>query len=110
MLTVRIKSGTLEEGESLCRSCRNAHIQRGFRESEEAIFCNFGPLRPVRFKVAECTDYANRTVPYRWELEEMALRINVNPARKLTGFRTGGAGFASEDEDEDDADDVSVME
>jgi len=107
-ITLRIKNGTLVEGESLCRTCRNAHIQKGFRESEEAIFCAWGMFRPGGFKVAECTDYANRLVPYRWELEKMALLINVNPARKPSGFR---AGFAPgiEDEVEDD-DSVSSME
>lgn len=85
--------------ESLCRTCRCAHIRRGFRESEEAIFCNFGAqLRPVPFKVAECTDYANRSVPYRYELEEMALLIEVPRARKGAGFG-GGAGFVADEED-----------
>lgn len=105
-ITLKIKGGTLIEGESLCRSCRNAHIQKGFRESEEAIFCAcWIPVRPLSFKVAECTDYSNRLVPYRWELEKMALLINIEPARKAAGFR---AGLASDDEDEEDS--VSSME
>lgn len=105
-LTVKIKSGTLEEGASLCRSCRNAHIQKGFRESQEAVFCSWGEFRAVPFKVADCTDYASRNVPYRWELEKMALLINIEPARRKAGFR---AGFASEIE-EDEEDSVSTME
>lgn len=108
-ITLRIKNGTLIEGESLCRTCRNAHIQKGFRESEEAIFCALcAPLRPVPFKVAECTDYSNRLVPYRWELEKMALLINIEPARKPAGFRSGLAAAAAEDEEEEDS--VSSME
>ena len=106
-ITLKIKGGTLIEGESLCRTCRNAHIQKGFRESEEAISCSWGQFRAVSFKVADCTDYSNRLVPYRWELEKMALLINIDPARDRIGFR--GAGFAaSVDEDEEDA--VSSME
>ena len=54
-ITLKIKGGTLEEGESLCRSCRNAHIQKGFRESEETVFCSFGQFRAIPFKVADCT-------------------------------------------------------
>ena len=62
------------------------------------IFCNFGEqLRPVPFKVAECTDYANCNVPYRYELEQMALLINVRPARKKAGFRQT-VGFSPESE------------
>lgn len=104
-ITLKIKGGTFIEGEALCRTCRNAHIQKGFRESEEAIFCAcWAPPRPVPFKVAECTDYSNRLVPFRWELEKMALLINIEPARKRAGFR-GGA-----DEIEEEEDSISSME
>ena len=106
-ITFKIRNGTFTEGESLCRSCRHAHIQKGFRESEEAVFCAWTtPIRAIGFKVADCTDYANRLVPYRWELEKMALIINIDPARKPTGFRTG---FAASDES-DEEDEVSSME
>jgi len=87
-ITLRIRNGTLVEGESLCRSCRWVHMQRGFRESEETIFCNWGDLRPVRFKVAECTEYSDRTMPSRHEMEEMALEIPVSVKRKAAGFVT----------------------
>jgi hypothetical protein len=107
-ITLKIKNGTLVEGESLCRTCRSAHIQKGFRESEEAIFCTFDRLRAVPFKVAECTDYENRAVPYRSELEKMALLIDVDPPRKRAGFQAGG-GLAGGDED-DEEDSVRVME
>jgi hypothetical protein len=107
-ITLKIKNGTLIGSESLCRTCRNAHMQKGFRESEEAIFCSWGEFRAVPFAVADCTDYSNRLVPYRWELEKMALLINVDPARKPVGFRAG-AGFATPDE-EDGEDIVSSME
>jgi hypothetical protein len=108
-ITLKIKNGTLVEGESLCRTCRSAHIQKGFRESEEAIFCNFGRLRTVPFKVAECKDYENRGVPCRWELEKLALLIDVDPARKRARFNAG-AGFAAGDEDDEEEDSVSIME
>lgn len=94
-ITLRIRGGAAQIEESLCRTCRCAHIQRGFRASEEAIFCNFGQFRPVPFKVSECTDYANRNVPFRFELEKMALLINVQPTRKNAGFKSG-AGFVAQ--------------
>jgi hypothetical protein len=107
-ITLKIKGGTLEEGESLCQSCRSAHIQKGFRASEESVFCTWDRLRAVTFKVAECTDYADRNVPYRQELERMALLINVDPARKRAGFAP--RGFAQIEEDDDEEDLVSAME
>jgi len=51
--TIKIKGARPPEGESLYKSCRWVHMQRGFRESEETIFCNFNTLRPITFKVAE---------------------------------------------------------
>jgi len=99
-IKINIRGGVAVGEESLCSTCRCAHIRRGFRESEEAIFCAFGgELRPVAFKVAECTDYANRNVPYRYELEQMALLIDVPRARKGAGFK-GAAGFAAEPKEE----------
>ena len=91
-----IRKASARSEESLCETCRCAHIRQGFRESEQVIFCNLGEqMRPVLFKVAECTDYANRSVPYRYELEQMALLINVPRTRKKTGFRAP-VGFVPE--------------
>jgi len=94
------------DGESLCHTCYWAHRQCGYRESEEAVFCVFGyPVRQVKFKVRDCTDYMNRTVPTRKQMEEIALIISTEPKRKVGGF--AGIGFVTECE-EDDV--VSTME
>ena len=74
------------DGESLCRTCRHAHIARGFRQSEEMVLCGYDTLRAVRFKVADCTDYLDKTIPTRHEMERMAYLIHVEPARKRSGF------------------------
>jgi hypothetical protein len=65
------------------------------------VFCSWGRFRAVTFKVADCTDYANRNVPFSWEFEKMALLINVEPARNRAGFKSG-AGFAPPAEEEED--------
>ena len=81
-ITFNIENATPQDGEPLCKTCYWVHMQRGFRESEEIVFCCFGPLRRVQFKVRECTDYLNRTLPNREQMEKMALLINVETARK----------------------------
>jgi hypothetical protein len=86
------------DNQSLCRSCYWAHAQKGFRDSEETIFCMFGPMRKVQFKVCDCTDYLNRTLPTRDQMEKIALIIPNEPARKRTGF--AGVGFSNESDDE----------
>jgi hypothetical protein len=81
------------DGQSLCRTCYWAHAQKGFRESQEAIFCMFGPMRKVPFRVRDCTDYMNRTLPTRDQMEKIALIIPTEPVRKKLGF--SGVGFSN---------------
>jgi len=80
------------DGQSLCRTCYWAHSQKGFRESEEMVFCMFGPMRRVPFRVRDCTDYLSRVLPTRAQMERIALIIPTEPARKKAGF--SGLGFA----------------
>jgi hypothetical protein len=87
------------DAESLCRTCYWAHAQKGFRDSEELMFCAFGGLRKVPFKVRDCTDYLNRTLPTRRQMENIALIIPTQSARKPAGF--SGIGFAGDSEEED---------
>ena len=58
--------------ETLCRTCANAHMVKGFR-GNELIACTFGgTLRRMRFEVRECTGFSRRLV-------------NITPVR-VTGF------------------------
>jgi hypothetical protein len=76
-------------------------MQRGFRESEEAIFCGHAyPTRAVTFAVRECTDYSSRITPTRKEMEEIALIIPVERLRKPAGF-AGRNTLAPQDENDE---------
>ena len=101
-MPITIKDGTPLEGEPLCFTCVYALIQRGFRESEEEVYCVYGQFRPVRFKVRECTAFCSRVLPTRYEMEKIALVIPTSPARKPTGFSTVGfsTGQPAESEEE----------
>ncbi len=86
-MTVIIRSGKLQSTESLCSSCYWAHIQRGFAESEEIILCAFlRPARVVPFKVSQCTDYADKRVPSRRDMEEIAWIIRTKDVKRPVGF------------------------
>jgi hypothetical protein len=93
-----IESTREDDGQSLCRTCYWAHAQRGFRESEETNFCMFGPMRKLPFRVRECTDYLNRTLPTRHEMEKIALIIPTGSARTKLGFSGGCADNGPEKE------------
>jgi hypothetical protein len=84
MQTIVMKKAALRDEKSLCHSCYWAHIQKGFRESEETVFCCFSRFCAVPFKVADCTDFSNKNLP----------------ARKAGGF--AATGFAGEQESDDE--------
>jgi hypothetical protein len=100
MQTIVMKKAALRDEESLCRACYWAHIQKGFCESEEAVFCCFSRFRAVPFKVADCTDFSNKNVPTREQMENIALIIPTKPVRKPSGF--AGIGFSGEQEAEEE--------
>jgi hypothetical protein len=90
-------------GESLCRTCYWAHAQKGFRESEETTFCMFGPMRKIAFRVRDCTDYLNRVLPTRADMERIALIIPTEPVRKKVGFSGVDLGNDSEEHESEEA-------
>src|SRR5262249_10964425 len=105
-MPVFVKNATVGDGEPLCRTCRHAHIQRGYRDSEEQISCTFGSFdrpRLVPFKVREFTDHCDRDVPTRWEMDDIALLIEpATTAKRIPGFkraRRNGSNVTEEDED-----------
>ncbi len=86
-MSVIIRNGRTPTSESLGNSCYWAHIQRGFAESEEVILCAF--LRQphsVPFKVSYCTDYNDKRVPSKADMEEIAWIIRTKDVNRQVGF------------------------
>ena len=47
---------------TLCRTCVNSHMVKGF-SGKELISCTFGgTLRPIKFEVRECSGFGDRLV------------------------------------------------
>jgi hypothetical protein len=88
MGTVRIKDGTPVGNESLCNSCSHGLIVRGFRETEELVFCTYSFDQPIRlpFKVYKCTGHDDRNRPTWEQMEKMAIDVDPSPTRKHAGF------------------------
>jgi hypothetical protein len=99
-MTVIIRNGRPQGTESLCNSCYWAHIQRGFADSEEIILCVFlRPARLVPFKVSQCTDYNDKRVPSKSDMEEIAWIIRTKDVNRPVGFASE-AGAEPKPEDE----------
>jgi hypothetical protein len=59
-----VKGGTPIGSESLCRTCSNAQIMTGYRESEMVTMCNgVHPNIVVPFRMHECTGYHDKNKP-----------------------------------------------
>ena len=84
-----IKGGTPVGSESLCRTCSNAHIMTGYRESELVTICNeVHPNIVVPFLIYECTGYYDKQKPTWEQMKKFAIDISAGPSKPV-GFKTG---------------------
>jgi hypothetical protein len=88
--TINVRNGTANGSQSLCRTCRNAHIQTGFADSEEEVRCGYFYEQPhlVSFAVSQCTGFLDKLTPTLFEMQKIAFVIE-------TKKRSGNIGFAS---------------
>jgi len=87
-----IKGGTPVGSESLCRTCSNAHIMTGYRESELVTICNeVHPNIVVPFKIYECSSYYDKNRPDWEQMQKLAINLS-SPPMKPVGFKTS-VGF-----------------
>jgi hypothetical protein len=102
-----IKGGTPVGSESLCRTCVNAHIMTGYRESEMVTVCtNVGPNVVVPFKIYDCSGYYDKNRPSWEQMQKLAIQVSQG-SLKPVGFKVG-AGFLT-DNDEEDEDEEAVL-
>jgi hypothetical protein len=105
VMSVRVKGGTPVQGPSLCESCTQAHIVRGFRESELVVVCQATyPERRVTFAVRECSRYVSMTSHTLVEMQKIAWPLTPRNPRQ--------AGFVapSHDDDKDDSEIELVLD
>jgi hypothetical protein len=102
-----IKGGTPVGSASLCKTCSNAHIMTGYRESEMITMCNeVHPNIVVPFLIYECTSYYDKNRPNWKQMEDLAITVTPGPLKPV-GFKVG-VGFHEaavarvRDDDEDD--------
>ena len=89
MVTVRIKSGTPKGAESLCNTCRWAHIVKGFLESQETVRCKWVSEDPcVEFPVSQCNAYDDKRIPSLWDMQQIAWVLVTKSAGRSVGFVT----------------------
>jgi len=103
MSTIRIERGTTRASESLCDSCYWAQIQKRYAESEEIVLCAFlRPARVVPFKVKQCTDYNDKRIPSKQDMEDIAWIIRTKDVNRRFGFST------ADEKDEEQAEELEI--
>jgi hypothetical protein len=84
---IHVKNGTPMHGPSLCETCTNAHIERGYRLSEEFVLCTANSFdRRVRFRVRECTSYRDKNRQSLYEMSQMAWVLAPRGPKRAAGF------------------------
>jgi hypothetical protein len=89
MVTIRVKDGTPQGAETLCVSCRWAHIVKGFSASQVSVRCTgvaFHPL--VKFPVSQCSSYDDKRLPSKRDMEKIAWVLLTKKAGRTIGFVT----------------------
>lgn len=87
MVTIKVKGGTPQGCDSLCRTCSYGHLIKGFRATEEEVFCRYFYLeREIHFPVSECTFYEDRRLASKREMEEIAWVLRTDMPRRRVGF------------------------
>jgi hypothetical protein len=84
----KVYGGTPKTSESICLSCRLSQIVRG-TNLQQIVYCNaVHPTARIGFPVYECTTYENKSLPSRYEMEQIAWTVQSRN-RGPIGF-TGG--------------------
>jgi hypothetical protein len=82
---------------------------RGYRESQEVIVCTYVDTnREVTFAMCECSYFRSSITPTPQQMEDIALIIPTQPARKPAGFM--GIGFGAMGEEICDEDVAMVQD
>jgi hypothetical protein len=105
-----IKNGTPVGTESLCKTCTNALVFTGYRESEQMSMCTWvQPNIVLPFTVNTCTGYYDKNRPSYQQMQKLAIDVSPAPLKPV-GFKVGqtsniltriNVDFDEDEEDED---------
>jgi len=86
-MSVNVKDGTPLYGPSLCETCSNAHIAKGYRLGEEVAVCTAtSPDRRMRFRISECSSYVDKNRQSLYEMQQMAWILAPRGPKRQAGF------------------------
>jgi hypothetical protein len=107
MRRISMKGATPVGSAPLCRTCSNAHIMTGYRESEMMVVCRVTyPDFRVPFVVRDCSGFNDRAKPDYGQMKKLAIHVAppIRSSRKI-GFAETAATVDVECDAEEDFDD-----
>ncbi len=95
----KVYGGTPVGTESRCDTCTYSRLIKGYSEKERIVYCDrlYDPI-VIPFRVSECSDYADKRLPYIEDLEKTALIIEVRG--KSAGFVPSERNSLQEQDDD----------
>lgn len=89
MVTIKVKDGTPQGSDTICTTCRWAHIVKGYSASQREVLCmRLYPDRPVKFPVAHCSAYDDKRIASKQDMEKIAWILLTKKAGRTIGFVT----------------------
>lgn len=79
-----VRGGTIS-GTPLCPTCRHAQYIQGLSLSQRILFCDRIGKR-MEFEAQECSQYDDKRLPSKWDMEEIAWVFVTNHKNKQIGF------------------------
>jgi hypothetical protein len=90
MVTIKVKGGTPAGVQSLCTTCRWAHIVKGSSASQKVVRCGrfYYDPRVIPFSVSECSSYDDKRIPSVGSMEQIAWILLTKKTGRHIGFVT----------------------
>lgn len=86
-MNLKVKDGTPVGNYPICNTCSWGLVMKGYRTSEELVYCRLTyPDVLVPFPVRECTNYINRTLPSKEDMEKTAWILLSKQINRKVGF------------------------
>lgn len=85
MSKFKMRGGTAQSDEHLCRNCRFAQNVQGHMLKERITYCS-SFSRQVPFRVAECSEYDDKSRPSLWAMKDTAWILTTKSAGRGIGF------------------------
>jgi hypothetical protein len=86
-MDIRVKNGTPLHRESLCETCSQGHIARGYCASEVLVICRAtSPEHRVRYRIRACSSYIESNRESLYDMKQIAWVLAPREGKRKAGF------------------------